>query len=169
MTTKRVRKWKVMSAAWAGVAAGLIAGPLAYALIASSEPSGPPVGVRVVAQAPPSHAARGSERVHLGPVDPAVELDALLRTARSGDDVPVQTRTQAIARIGQVDHPEAVQALVALAQEGRTGADPNFVSLAALNALWARGEKALVGELAEASPDPAVKSKALALARARAR
>ena len=89
--------------------------------------------------------------------------------ARSGDDVPVQTRTQAIARIGQVDHPEAVQALVAVAQEGRTGADPNLVSLAALNALWARGEKARVGELAEASPDPAVKSKALALARARAR
>ncbi|MCO5171315.1 MAG: hypothetical protein M9894_33860 [Planctomycetes bacterium] len=74
-----------------------------------------------------------------------------------------------MALVGTVPGPEALTLLTTLANEGREGEEPNLVALAALNALWARGERDLVREIAAGSPDPAVRSKALALARARGR
>lgn len=166
MKARFVRKWKVRSAAWAGVAAGLVAGPLAYALILSSSGSDEPrAPVRVVASGPATE--KPEPVVALAPRG-EVTVAELLRTAQSSS-ADMRTRTQAVARIGKLDRPAALHALVALAQERRTGKDPNFVGLAALNALWARGERGLVKELAEASPDPAVKSKAMALERMRAK
>lgn len=168
MKARLVRKWKVKSAAWAGVAAGVIAGPLAYALIlGSSEPDGDRLPVRVVASKPNVEGASDAPDVALAPRG-GRSVDELLRTARSSS-ADTRTRTQAVAGIGRIDEPAALHALVALAQEERTGEEPSFVSLAALNALWARGERGLVKELADASPDPAVKSKALALERRRAK
>ncbi len=169
MDLRFVRKWKVKSAAWAGVAAGLVAGPLAYALLVTSEASSPPpskiVATKRSTDSPPLEASRSAEALP-SPTDQ--RLAVLLRTIRS-DRTDLRIKTDAVARIGRLDHPSAVETLTTLAKEKRQGADPNFVGLAALSALWARGERQLVHELADASPDPVVKSKALALARARAK
>lgn len=169
MRLRLVRKWKVKSAAWAGVAAAMVAGPLAFVLIVSPEPPGSPA-TSVVATGPGREAserapapARADERL-ASPTEQ--RLAALLRTVRS-DKTDLRVKTDAVARMGRLEHPSAVEALAKLATEGRQGADPNFVGLAAMNALWARGERQLVHELAAASSDPAVKSKAVALARAR--
>lgn len=169
MRSRLVRKWKIKSAAWAGVAAGLVAGPLAYALLVSSEPATAPAAVRVVAEASQERVGSNVPEVELlVSSDRGSSVQRLMRTARSSS-ADMRARTQAVAKIGRVDETAALHALVALAQEKRTGKEPNFVSLAALNALWVRGEHGLVRELADASPDPAVKSKALALARMKSR
>lgn len=168
MKPRFVRKWKVKSAAWAGVVAGAVAGPLAYALIlGSSEPNPRQAPVRTVASTPIGVSRSEESAVALAPRGEE-SVEDLMRTAQSSS-ADLRTRTQAVARIGKIERPAALHALVALAQEKRSGTDPNFVSLAALNALWVRGERGLVKELAEASPDPAVKSKAMALARMRAK
>jgi hypothetical protein len=158
-----IRKWKVKSAAWAGVAACLVAGPLAYALVGSGEAGSPalPVVVRDLAR------DTGPRRVDRSPPGAAPDLAALERIARS-EASSLRARTEAVAQLGQMPAAEAVAVLTSLAgEQRRQGDQPNVVSLAALHALWARGEQELVSELAARSPDPAVKSKAIALARAK--
>lgn len=166
MPTRLVRKWKVKSAAWAGIAAACVTGPLAYALLVFNDTDVPRTPGAVVATAetapgkrpgalpPPSSWPRQ-------PMDRPLEVLVTEATSTSAD---LRVKTVAVAQIGQVPGPAAVRALTTLARVGRSGEEPNFVSLAAMNALWARGERELVKELADASADPAVKSKAIALA-----
>ncbi|MCO5171638.1 MAG: hypothetical protein M9894_35495 [Planctomycetes bacterium] len=177
MTRRLVRKWKVKSAAWAGLTAVLVTAPLSYLLVRSTDdraaPPGGPVRTHQRSGETPDvgpHATplAPAPRAEPAPTRGPVDLATLERVARS-KEAAVAERARAVAFVGAVPGPEALRLLTTLANEGREGEEPNLVSLAALNALWARGERDLVREIAAESPDPAVKSKALALARMRSR
>ncbi|MCO5164778.1 MAG: hypothetical protein M9894_00210 [Planctomycetes bacterium] len=155
--------------------AALVAGPLSYVLLRPGEDgAAPPAGRVRTNQLAGERREAGPRGTTLAPPPQArpaptrepVDLAALERVARSKEASPAE-RARAVARVGQLPGSEALKLLTTLAHEGWDGEEPNLVSLAALNTLWARGERDLVREIAAGSGDPAVKSKVLALARVR--
>jgi hypothetical protein len=80
-----------------------------------------------------------------------------------GHGASARNVAQVVSALGRVPGDEATQALRAIANRNLARRGEDLGRMAALNALWARGDAGFVQQIALSSADPAIRSKTRAL------
>lgn len=148
-------KKHLKAAAWAAAVTILVVLPVALTVGPKRD------GDQQTADSAPAGAPTSAGPRPAWKVSPPESFADLVAAAVTSSNPP-NVRAQAIARMGATQEPDALRVLEELAVASPSDGLSN---LAAMNALWTRGERELVQRIARESSDPAVKSKALALAR----